>query len=353
MADWADEEACEVFYSVDDLLQRSLIGDADTQERMIKAFAAALRKARREGMERCRDLAHGFGDEIVEFWDRGPNSPPGNGRVPTRPRHIADGIQTLIDQEPSEHTGGTNVVMTTVIPDHRCPVEMDDNPTGCSAGTCFACIRDRLKGTTTELQALRAREMEMRETLEEADWLLDANRSPPPRLTTFKARWQARVRALLATQTMEKGRVQMTHDQIPRRVRRDLCTPAENAIRAAVDAVETLGAHPLLTDAVIMLDKAREKVADYIEGPGERIERAAIRMSNGDVYSVGRPGRHHDVIAKMRGLGFPPPIIGKQGFITSTGRFIDRVEAMQIAEAAGQIKTKTGPDGVLFTEDMW
>jgi hypothetical protein len=44
-----------------------------------------------------------------------------------------------------------------------------------------------------------------------------------------------------------------------------LCTPAENAIRAAVDAVEEAGAHPLLTDAVNLLDEAREKVADFID----------------------------------------------------------------------------------------
>jgi len=54
-------------------------------------------------------------------------------------------------------------------------------------------------------------------------------------------------------------------DKIPRRIRLDLATPAEIAIRAAVDAVEKAGADVLLTDAVILLGQAREKVADFID----------------------------------------------------------------------------------------
>jgi hypothetical protein len=52
---------------------------------------------------------------------------------------------------------------------------------------------------------------------------------------------------------------------IPRRARLDLSTPAELAIRAAVDAVENLPADPRLTQAVILLQQAREKVADYVD----------------------------------------------------------------------------------------
>lgn len=50
-----------------------------------------------------------------------------------------------------------------------------------------------------------------------------------------------------------------------RRIRVDLLTPAELAIRAAVLVVEEAGAHPLLTDAVILLQQAREKVADWVD----------------------------------------------------------------------------------------
>jgi len=54
-------------------------------------------------------------------------------------------------------------------------------------------------------------------------------------------------------------------NEIPRRIRVDRYTPAEKAIHDAIQVVEAAGAHPLLTDAVILLDKAREKVADFVD----------------------------------------------------------------------------------------
>ena len=54
-------------------------------------------------------------------------------------------------------------------------------------------------------------------------------------------------------------------NDIPRRIRLDLFTPAEKAIYDAVGEVEKAGAHPLLTEAVILLQKARDKVADYVD----------------------------------------------------------------------------------------
>jgi hypothetical protein len=52
---------------------------------------------------------------------------------------------------------------------------------------------------------------------------------------------------------------------IPRRIRVDLMTPAELAIREAVIAVEAAGCHPRLTDAVILLGQARDAVADFVD----------------------------------------------------------------------------------------
>lgn len=42
-------------------------------------------------------------------------------------------------------------------------------------------------------------------------------------------------------------------------------TAAELAIRAAVQAVEEVGGDVLLTDAVILLDQAQRKVAEYVD----------------------------------------------------------------------------------------
>ena len=52
---------------------------------------------------------------------------------------------------------------------------------------------------------------------------------------------------------------------IPRRIRIDLMTPAELAIRAAVIAVEEAGCDERLTDAVVLLQEAKERVADFVD----------------------------------------------------------------------------------------
>lgn len=50
-----------------------------------------------------------------------------------------------------------------------------------------------------------------------------------------------------------------------RRQRIDLNTPAELAIRKAMEEVEKLPASELLTDAVVKLEEARNLVADFVD----------------------------------------------------------------------------------------
>ena len=52
----------------------------------------------------------------------------------------------------------------------------------------------------------------------------------------------------------------------PRRIRMDLWTRAERAIYDAIQAVEEAGADQRLTDAVILLGRAKDRVADYVDG---------------------------------------------------------------------------------------
>lgn len=54
-------------------------------------------------------------------------------------------------------------------------------------------------------------------------------------------------------------------NQIPRRIRLDLMTDAEKAIRNAINEVEKAGADPKLTDVVIMLSQAKELLSDYVD----------------------------------------------------------------------------------------
>lgn len=42
-----------------------------------------------------------------------------------------------------------------------------------------------------------------------------------------------------------------------------------------------------------------------------------------------------------------------QGFVLSDGTFVDRFEALEIARSNGQLKRKTGPEDMLFSEDLW
>jgi hypothetical protein len=91
-----------------------------------------------------------------------------------------------------------------------------------------------------------------------------------------------------------------------------------------------------------------------------RVEAAAIRSDTGDgmVYSVPRPGRHHDVIRHMRAHGYEGGVQGGlQGFVLSDGRFVMRKAALQVARKAGQLLERAPTAGSwahgLFSEDVW
>jgi len=56
----------------------------------------------------------------------------------------------------------------------------------------------------------------------------------------------------------------------PRRVYQDLYVPAETAILKAMQEVEKMPADVRLTEAVILLGKAKDKVADYVDGVTEK-----------------------------------------------------------------------------------
>lgn len=58
--------------------------------------------------------------------------------------------------------------------------------------------------------------------------------------------------------------------ETPRRADTQRWTPAERAIYDAMQAVEAMAADVRLTDAVVLLDAARNSVADYIDGISKR-----------------------------------------------------------------------------------
>lgn len=54
--------------------------------------------------------------------------------------------------------------------------------------------------------------------------------------------------------------------KMPRRIKEDSQLPAEIAIGTAMVEIEKLGADVKLTDAVILLQKAKDLVSDFIDG---------------------------------------------------------------------------------------
>lgn len=85
----------------------------------------------------------------------------------------------------------------------------------------------------------------------------------------------------------------------------------------------------------------------------ERISSAAIYA--GAIISLPPPARHHTILQTM-GIILDIDALEhghNQGFITSTGRYVNRVEAWSIARNAGQIIKNTSGQPELYSEDMW
>lgn len=94
------------------------------------------------------------------------------------------------------------------------------------------------------------------------------------------------------------------------------------------------------------------------------VEKAAIKMSDGLVISVDRPGRHGDVIYQIVRGKIADRVESKeiQGFMLSDGRFVNRQEAAKVAFSAGQINKRMlerrglDPEKCpedLYSEDVW
>ena len=71
--------------------------DSDTDahsDSRTDAHAQGFAAGRKAGLEEAAKVAEEFPTEVLAFWDR-PGGPPGNGYVPTTPKHIAQAIRTL------------------------------------------------------------------------------------------------------------------------------------------------------------------------------------------------------------------------------------------------------------------
>lgn len=77
----------------------------------------------------------------------------------------------------------------------------------------------------------------------------------------------------------------------------------------------------------------------------------------GKLYQLPKPYRHHDlldIMFKERG-GVETVCADEEGFITSLGRYVDRVEGFSIASKANQILQDRHHKGQieLYSESVW
>lgn len=112
----------------------------------------------------------------------------------------------------------------------------------------------------------------------------------------------------------------------------------------------------VMRKAVVSLEDFRKK-AETILGKGKPKEFiVAAAIHHGGIISLPRPARHHTILqtldTEMQIGGVINP--QQQGFITSTGRYVNRTEAWYIALAANQIIRKSNDDTPnLYSEDLW
>lgn len=84
----------------------------------------------------------------------------------------------------------------------------------------------------------------------------------------------------------------------------------------------------------------------------ERIDRAAIKL-DGAVWSADQGSRHFVVLSRIvQQILQRARDHGVEGFITTTGRFVDREEALRIAATAGQLNGQPIAAGKLFVCDL-
>lgn len=62
-------------------------------------------------------------------------------------------------------------------------------------------------------------------------------------------------------------RPHLREDGVATRCDQLLQTPIEKKIGKLISEVEEVGAHPFLTEVVVLLDKAKNKFADFVELP--------------------------------------------------------------------------------------
>jgi hypothetical protein len=97
--------------------------------------------------------------------------------------------------------------------------------------------------------------------------------------------------------------------------------------------------------------------ADIMSAGPERITGVALKAPVTGLYMLPAPNRHYDVIMLMVKMGRGHESSrAEHGFVTSHGRYLNRVDALAVALASGQVSEDLRPVPnlpELFSEDVW
>lgn len=117
----------------------------------------------------------------------------------------------------------------------------------------------------------------------------------------------------------------------------------------------TLSGKGIVETMLPVLEKMERQFRGMHMATHEHITAAAIQIE-GVTLSLPRPARHAEVLNSANAMGVPESLIhtAVQGFLTSAGRFVNRVQAKQIAHIAGQPIIRDDPHPRdAFSEDFW
>jgi hypothetical protein len=125
---------------------------------------------------------------------------------------------------------------------------------------------------------------------------------------------------------------------VPRRQRLDLNTPAELAIFMAIQEVEKAGADPKLTDVVMALISAKDKLSDYVDSSGVEVVERVPTLGETRVRSQFNPGAS-DVVSIIKAksaelIDLCEPLKGKDARLASLAQTSFEDAAMWAVKAA-------------------
>lgn len=84
----------------------------------------------------------------------------------------------------------------------------------------------------------------------------------------------------------------------------------------------------------------------------EHITGVALLAEDGRMWALTEPARHGTLFAltAFQGEDAEPCT---QGFVTSEGRFVNRIQALHLATESGQRMRNLGAHTQLYSEDLW